>query len=249
MTDPQVEAEPQTAPEPEAQSDAAETPQETSPQPLTRELVEELISQARAQDRTEIEQVKKELESAYKTLRRGEAKGDTAQKRIDRLEQDLFEISLRGLEPQQQDLERLKRQSQRDSESRNVQLDPNAEVAAFQAWSASVLAEEGIAGNDPTLTEAFQKYGEGWTSQADLRVAMTRAIAKVRAEEAKKAKAEAADREKKAREEERTKLRNENRQAEPRLDKGTPAATAKNKSLLTMSQEEWDAFNAGRRGQ
>lgn len=244
MTDPQVEAETQTAPEPEAQSETAETPQETSPQYLTREEVDAIIEEKVAARQAEID---KQLEAAYKTLRRGEGKSDTLLKKVERLEQEQFENSLRGLEPQQQDLERLKRQSLRDSESRNAQADPNAEVASFQAWATSVLAEEGIAGTDPILTEAFQKYGEGWTSQADLRVAMTRAIAKVRTEEAKKAKAESADREKKAREEERTKLRNENRQAEPRLDKGTPAATAKNKSLLTMTQEEWDAFNASRR--
>ena len=236
MTETEVKVEPQTA-EP-AQSEA-ETPQETS---LTRDQVKALIDETWASRETEI---RKELESAYKTLRRGEAKSDTSLKRIDKLEGELLEVALRGLEPQQQEVERLKRQVQRDAESRTAP-DANAEVAAFNGWSRSFLEEEGIPSNDPTLAEAFQKYGEGWQTQADLKVALTRAVAKVRTEQAKKANSDSAAEVKKAREEERAKLRNENRQAEGKVDRGNPASAAP-KNFLTMSQEEWTAFKTTRK--
>lgn len=241
MTEPEVQVEPQTV-EPEkveTQSAPAETPQETSP---TLEQVKALIDETWASRKTEID---KELESAYKTLRRGEAKSDTAQKRIEKLEGELLEVSLRGLEPQQQEVERLKRQVQREADSRTAPS-ADAEVAKFNEWSRPFLEEEGIPSNDATLTEAFQKYGEGWTTQADLKVALTRAVAQVRKAEAKKAVADSAEQVKKAREEERAKARNTERQSEGKLDRGTPAASNR-KDFISMSDEEWKAFNASRR--
>lgn len=242
MTELEVKAEPQTAPVLEtapAQSEAAETPQETS---LTREDVKALIQETWAERKVEID---KELDTAYKTLRRGEAKSDTAQKRIDKLETELFDLSVRGADPQAIEIEKLKRQVQRDADSRTAP-DANAEVAAFNAWSKSFLEEEGIASNDPVLAEAFKRYGDGWQTQADLKVALTRAIARVRTEEAKKAKSDSAEAVKKAREEQDAKHRNETRQSEGKVDKGTPASAAK-RNFLTMTSEELAAFNASRR--
>ena len=239
MTEPEVQAAPETAPVPEAQTAEAQTPQETS---LTREDVKALIEETWATREVDI---RKELDTAYKTLRRGEAKSDTSLKRIEKLENELVEVSLRGLEPQQQEIERLKYQVQRDAVSRAAP-DANAEVQAFTAWSTSFLEEEGIKSNDPVLAEAFQRYGEGWQTQADLKVALTRAVSKVHAESAKKVRAESADQVKKAREEERAKLRNETRQSEGKVDKGTPASTA-NRNFLTMSDEEWKAFQSTRK--
>ena len=240
MTEPEGTVEPTTAApapvEPAAQTETTTEPQETST--LTLDQVKALI-----EERDVL--IRKETEQAYKTLRRGEAKSDTALKRIEKLETELLEVSLKGLDPDKAEVERLKRQVQRDVESRTA--DPQQEVTAFQGWSASLLEEEGIDPKDPTLAEAFGKYGEGWQSQADLRVALTRSIAKVHAERTKAARAESADREKKAREDERAKLRNENRQAEGKVDKGTPAsATPASKNILSMTPEEWTAFNASR---
>lgn len=245
MTEPEVTAEAQTAPSlpvaEEAQSAEPETTQETSP--LTRDEVAAIIEEKVAARALEIE---KQLDSAYKALRRGEAKGDMSLKELQKIRAEIDELSLRGLEPEKAELVKLQRQVQRDAESRNAPVDSNAELAQFNAYAKSVLEEEGIAGTDPVLTEWFKKYGEGYQTQADLRVALTRAIAKVRTEEAKKAKADSADREKKAREEERAKLRNEKRQEEGKVDRGTPAA-GQSKNFLTMSSEELEAFEKSRR--
>lgn len=240
MTEPTGTVEPTTAApalvEPAAQTESTEQPQETST--LTIDQVKALIAERDVE-------IRKEQEAAYKTLRRGEAKSDVALKRLEKLEQELFDTQIRGLDPKDAEVEKLKRQVQRDAESRTT--DPQQELTAFQAWSASLLEEEGIDAKDPILAEAFKKYGEGWQNQADLRVALTRSVAKVQAERAKTARAEAADREKKAREDERAKLRNENRQAEGKVDKGTPASAAPvGKNILSMTPEEWTAFNASR---
>ena len=230
MTEPEVKAEPQTTPvevQPEVQSEAAETPQETS---LTRDEVTAIIEEKVAAQRADVE---KQLEAAYKTLRRGEAKGDTAQKRIDQLEDKLFDLSLKGLEPQQVEIERLKRQTQ---QAQSPSVDPNAELASFNAYARSVLEEESISDKDPVLTEWFQKYAKDGQTATDWKIALTRAVAKVRGEEAKTAKAESSEREKKAREEGRAIQRNEKRQADGPVDRGTPASTA-GRNILTMSTE------------
>lgn len=240
MTEPDVPVQTQTAPVEEAQSEA-ETPQETSPQYLTKEDAQVLIEQVWTERKIELE---KQLDAAYKTVRRGESKSDTSQKRIDKIESEMFELSLRGLEPQQVETERLKRQVAQSSYSAP---DPNVVQAEFAGYARSVLEEEGIKGDDPVLTEWFNKYADGYQSLADLKVALARSVGRVNADKAKKATADAGEREKKAREEERTKLRNEKRQEEGRVDKGTPASAAQSKSILTMSEEEWTSFNAGRR--
>ena len=240
MTEPEVKVEPQTAPAlPEAQSEPAETPQETSP--LTRDEVAAIIEEKVSARQAEID---KQLEAAYKTLRRGEAKSDTLVKKVERLEQEQFENSLRGMEPQQQEIEKLKRQTQ---QAQSPSVDPNAELASFNAYARSVLEEESISDKDPVLTEWFQKYAEAGQTASDWKIALTRAVAKVRTEESKKARSESAEREKKAREEERAKLRNENRQAEGKVDKGTPASATAQKNFLTMSSEELEAFEKSRK--
>ena len=239
MTEPEVKAE-QTAPAPEAQSTPAET-KETSPEPtyLTKEDAAALIEAAKAD-------LDKQLDAAYKTLRRGEAKSDTAQKRLDKLEVEVFESSLKGLEPDKQEVERLKRQYQRDTETRTV--DPQAELTSFQSWAQSYLDDEGIDAKDPTLVERFNKLAEGWTSQSDLRVALARATGQTHAAKAKVVAAESAEREKMAREDERTKSRNETRQAEGKVDRGSAPAAASptKKNFLEYTSEEWDAFKTTR---
>ena len=244
MPEPEVTAAEVTVPavEAETQAEAAAT-KETAI--LTRDDVKALIDETWA-DRENV--IRKELEAAYKTLRRGEAKSDVAQQRIDKLESELFEVSVRGLEPERIEVERLKRQVQRDAETRSVISDPNAEVAAFQNWSVSVLEEERIKSDDPVLAEAFKRHADGWQNAADLRVALTRAVAAVHREREKTARSESAEREKKAREEERAKLRNETRQSEGKVDRSTPAASARSggKGVLHMTPEEWEAFKATR---
>lgn len=240
MPEPQETVEPQTAPTPEApveeaQSEQTET-QETAT-PLTREDAKALIEEVWAERQTEI---RKEIDQAYKTLRRGEAKSDVSIKRIEKLETELFDISLRGLDPQAVEIEKLKRQAQRA----DPVSDPNSEASAFQGWATPYLEGEAINSEDPVLKASFQKYAEGWTNAADLRVALTRAVADVHKDAAKKAKSESADREKKAREDERAKLRNEKRQEDGKIDKGTVAGKASGpaKSALYLSQEEWEAL-------
>ena len=240
MTEPEVKAETLTAPleqQAEAQSEA-----ETQDTSLTRDQVAALIDEKVAARAVELE---KQIDSAYKTLRRGEAKGDMSLKELQKIRVEIDELTLRGLEPEKVELVKLQRQVQRDADSRTAP-DANAEAAAFNVWSAPFLEEEGIASNDPILAEAFKKYGEGWQTQADLKVALTRSVAKVRTEQAKKASADSADQVKKAREEERAKVRNDNRQTEGKVDRGTPTSTSR-KDFLTMSNEEWAAFNASRR--
>lgn len=243
MPEPEVTAAPETVPA-EGTPPAEAVPQETAP--LSRDDVKALIQETWAEREQEI---RGELKAAYNTLRRGEAKSDTSHKRIDKLEHELFEISVRGLEPGQVEIERLKRQVQHDAESRAMPNDPNAEVASFRAWAAPVLEEERIDPNDPVLVASFERHGSGWQNAADLRVAMTRAVADVHKEQAKKARSESAERENKAREEERAKLRNEQRQGDGKVDKATPATPARSgmpKNVLSMSPEEWEKFKASR---
>ena len=245
MPEPQETVEPQTAqPEAEAQSEQIE-PQETAT-PLTRDDVKALIEETWAERQTDI---RKEIDQAYKTLRRGESKSDVVQKRIDKLEQELFDVSTRGLEPAQVEMAALKRQLARDADARTVSQDPSAEVSAFQSWSSPYLEEEGIKPEDPVLVAAFQRHASGWQNAADLKVAMTRAVADVHKEQTKKARSESAEREKKAREEERAKLRNETRQAEGKIDKGAVSgkSSGQPKNWLAASPEEWEALQAQRR--
>ena len=244
MPEPQETVEPQTAPVVEvppqdAQSEPTET-QETAT--LTRDDVKALIEETWADRETTI---RKEIEQTYKTLRRGEAKSDVSLKRIEKLETELFDISLRGLDPQQAEVEKLRRQVQRDADTRSVP-DPNSEASAFQGWATPYLEGEGINSEDPVLKASFQKHAEGWTNAADLRVALTRAVADVHKDAAKKARSESAEREKKAREDERTKLRNEKRQEDGKIDKGGAASAGRPKSFLDMPKEEWEAFKATR---
>lgn len=238
MAEPQEPAATPTDPAPESPTVAPET-QET---PLTLDTVKALIDETWA-DRERA--IKGELDSAYKTLRRGEAKSDVAHQKIARLEQELMEVSLRGLDPQQAEIETLKRK-QRDTETR--QPDPNAEAAAFQGWSSSFLDEEKIDPKDPVLVKEFERHAIGWAVAADLKVALTRAVAAVHREREKTARAESADREKRAREEERARARNEKRQEEGKVVVGTPASSAgpRPKNLLSMTPEEWEAFKAQR---
>lgn len=242
--------------EPEGQApaptDAQEAPPseeakvEETPTYITLEDAKALLDQTWAERETNI---RKDLEAAYKTLRRGEAKSDQAQKRIDKLEAELLEVSLRGLEPAQVEVEKLRRQVQRDADSRSAPPDPDAEVAAFKGWSSSYLEEEQIGPDDPVLKASFQRYADGWQGAADLRVALTRAVADVRKEQAKAARSEAAEREKKAREDERAKLRNEKRAEDGKVDKGAAApasASPVRKNWLAAPPEEWEALKSQR---
>ena len=239
MPEPQETVEPQTAPAVEVPQEAQSEPTETQETAtLTRDEVKALIEETWADRETTI---RKEIEQTYKTLRRGEAKSDVSLKRIDKLETELFDISLRGLDPQAVEIEKLKRQAQRADS--NVP-DPNSEASAFQGWATPYLEGEAINSEDPVLKASFQKHAEGWQNAADLRVALTRAVADVHKDAAKKAKSESADREKKAREDERAKLRNEKRQEDGKIDKGTVAgkATGTPKNLMALSPEEWETL-------
>jgi hypothetical protein len=239
-------AEPETAPPttPAEEAPAAEPAAPETPTYLTLDEAKTLIEQTFVEREGNL---RKDLDAAYKTLRRGEAKSDVAQKRIDKLEAELFEISLRGMEPQQAEVEKLRRQMQRESEARSV--DPNAEVASFNAESASILEEEGISAEDPVLKASFQRFAAGWTSAADLRVALTRAIAQVHKEREKAAKADSAKAVERAREEERAKARNDKRDADGKIDRGTHAAASAKPAVrnwLSASNEEWEALKTQR---
>lgn len=239
MAEPEVAAVAPTAPVEEAPS--AEVAAQETPTYLTIDDAKALIESTLSERESNI---RKDLDAAYKTLRRGEAKGDNAQRRIDKLETELFDLSLRGLEPQQQEVAKLQRAVQQQTTA----PDPNAEVAAFRAWSTSVLDEEKISADDPVLKGSFERHADGWTSAADLRVALTRAIAQVHKEREKAAKADTSKLVEKAREEERAKARNANREAEGKIDKGTAAAGGgRTRSILEMPPDEWEAFKATRR--
>lgn len=244
MAEPQETVEPQTAPTPElvtepvAQSEPTET-QET-PTYLTKEdamaLVEGVLSERESG-------IRKDLEAAYKTLRRGEAKSDMSIQRIQRLESKLEELATRDMSPEESRIWKLEREVERATTT--TAPDATQEISVFQSWSSPFLEEEKIDASDPVLKAAFEKHSNGWQNAADLKVALTRAVAAVHREREKSARTESAEQVKKAREEERAKLRNEKRQEDGKVDKGVAAPTsaqARPKNLMALSKEEWDAL-------
>lgn len=237
---PEPEATPAvTAPadQPEAQP-AAVVPTETA---LTREEVQALISAAKEET---LAKTKENLDAAYKTARRSESKGDTAAKRIERLEAQLEALATRGMDESESRAWKAERALERQIESTQTvsqQQEYERAAADFQQRSTSFLNSEGIKSDDPRLMAAFSKYASEARSYDDWDKALLRAVAEVHKDERTKLTTEQKAREDKIREEERAKLRNENRSSAGPIDKGQPSS-ASSKPVKEMSDEEFREY-------
>ncbi len=213
---------------------------------LTREEVAALLATAKTEVTAEL---RRELENAYKAARRGEAKGDQAQKAIAKVEARLETVATRGMDETEARLWRAQRAEERAAEASSTVS--NAQeyervAAEFQQRSASYLASEGIKSDDPVLTAAFSKFTSESKSYADWDTGLVRAVAEVHKARAKALADEQKGLSDKVREEERAKLRNEQRTSEGAVDKGAPASNGQKKAVWDMSEEEFKTYDAQR---
>lgn len=224
-----------------------EVPNETA---LTRTEVAELIAAAKQEVETKLEtKIRTDLEAAYKAARRSESKGDTANARIAKMEATLEAVATRGMDESEVRLWKAERAAERAGEATaqvSAQQEQEQQVRAFQDRSTAYLASEGIKPDDPRLIAAFNKYAEGYRSGDDLDKALMRAVVEVHKSERQRTEAEIKSAIEKAREEERAKLRNEQRAAEGKVDKGTPASTSSKIDWANLSEEEFKALDAQR---
>ena len=219
-------------------------PEQPAPEPeraTKAELQSELTSV-----RAELAKVREEArESGSRAQSAADKHAARLEKRIERLSTTLEQIAALNMdEPSlrawkaQQETEKLREQySERDSEaaSRKAQED-------FQAYSAAVLAEEGISSTDPVLRSAWDRYAAGGKDISDWKAALGRAIAEVRKAEAKTAIEKAQEAEKKAREDERAKMKNEKRSNSGSVDQGVSASVSQ-KRIRDMTEEEFAAYD------
>ena len=216
----------------------AVAPTETA---LTREEVQALISSA---NEATLAKTKESLDAAYKTARRSESKGDTAAKRIERLEAQFEAIATRGMDEPESRAWKAERALERATETSQTvtqQQEYERNAADFQQRSASFLNSEGINPTDERLTTAFSKYAADAKTYDDWDKALLHAVADVHKDEKVKSTADQKTREDKIREEERAKLRNENRSADGPIDKGQPASTS-TKPVKEMNDEEFKEY-------
>jgi len=237
---PELEATPAlTAPadQPEAQP-AAVVQTETA---LTREEVQNLISTVKEEL---LAKTKQDLDAAYKTARRSESKGDTATKRVEKLESQLEALTIRGMDETEARAWKAERALERATESSQTvtqQQEYERAAADFQQRSTSFLNGEGIKPDDARLTAAFSKFAAEARSYDDWDKALLRAVAEVHKDERTKLSTEQKAREDKIREEERAKLRNEQRSTDGPIDKGQPSSTS-NKPVRDMNDEEFKEY-------
>ena len=228
-----------TAPadQPEAQPDPA-SPKETA---LTREEVQALISSVKEEL---FVRTKQDLDAAYKTARRSESKGDTATKRVEKLEAQLEALAVRGMDENETRAWKAERALERATESSQTvsqQQEYEKAAAEFQQRSSSFLNGEGIKPDDARLTAAFSKYAANARSYDDWDKALLMAVAEVHKDERTTSAAEQKTREGKIREEERAKLRNEQRSTDGPIDKGQPGSTS-TKPIRDMSDDEFKDY-------
>ena len=232
-----------TAPadQPEAQPVAVE-PTETA---LTRAEVQALISAA---NEATLAKTKENLDAAYKTARRSESKGDTAAKRIERLEAQFEAIATRGMDEPESRAWKAERALERATETSQTvtqQQEYERNAAEFQQRSASFLNSEGINPTDERLTTAFSKYAADAKTYDDWDKALLHAVADVHKDERVKSTADQKTREDKVREQERAKLRNQNRSADGPIDKGQPGSTS-TKPVKDMTDDEFREYERQR---
>lgn len=251
-----------TAPADQPPALTAETPPtETA---LTREEITTLISKARDEVRADVvNEVKRDLDAAYKAARRSESKGDVANSKLAKLETRFEELATRGMEDSEARAWKAERALERVQETaQNVgqQQEYEQQAAAFQQRSASYLSSEGIKPDDPRLTSAFARLAANAKTYDDWDKALLGAVSSVHRDNAQKLTVEtgkltesatklAADSKTvadKAREEERAKLRNEQRTVDGPLDKGQPSSSAPAKKTWDMTDEEFKAYDAVR---
>lgn len=242
MPEPVVAA-PVTAPEaiPSAPIEKAAEP-ETA---LTRTEVAELI--ATAKQEVEIK-LKADLDAAYKAARRSESKGDVANAKLVKMEAQLEAIATRGMDDGEAKLWKAERAIERANEASttvNQQQEYEQQTRAFQERTSKYLADEGIKADDPRFTAAFTKYAADSKTYDDWDKAVLRAAADVHKDEKRIKESEAKDLVEKAREDERVKLRNEQRSADGKLDKGGSASAPK-VDFTSMSDEEFKVYDEAR---
>jgi len=241
LPEPEVVAPATEAAVPAAPLTEATPPTETA---LTRAEIAELVSTAKAEVLAEM---KKDLENAYKAARRGEAKGDTANAKVAKLETHYEQLATRGMDESEARLWKAQRAEERAVEATTTvsqQQEFEKAAADFQQRSSSYLNSEGISADDPVLTASFAKYSADARTYDDWDKALMRSVADVHKNKAKQAAESAKTVADKAREEERAKLRNEQRRDEGPIDRGSPASPAPKKGTWDMTDEEFKAYDA-----
>jgi hypothetical protein len=219
----------------------ATPPTETA---LTRTEIAQLVSTAKAEVLAEM---KKDIDSAYKAARRSEAKGDTANAKITKMEARLEEVATRGMDEGEARLWKAQRAEERAAEASNTvsqQQEYEKAAADFQQRSTSYLNSEGISADDPVLTAAFAKYTAEARTYDDWDKALMRSVAEVHKVKAKQAMEQVKTAADKAREEERARQRNEQRKDEGPIDRGSPASPAPKKNVWDMTDEEFKAYDS-----
>lgn len=221
----------------------ATPPTETA---LTRAEVAELISKANEEVSTRL---KADLDAAYKAARRSEAKGDTANAKLAKMEARLEEVATRGMDEGEARLWKAQRAEERAQEASSTVTTQRDNERAFADWNVRAqeyLRTEGITAEDPVLIASFNKNVEGARTYDDYDRAMSRAVADVHKDRAKKATDNVKVVADKAREEERARLRNEQRRGEGPVDRGSPASPASKPDWKTMTDEEFKVYDAQR---
>jgi len=233
---PATEAELQPAPLTEATP-----PIETA---LTRAEVAELISKASEEVQAKL---KTDLDAAYKAARRSEAKGDTANAKLAKMESRLEEVATRGMDEGEARLWKAQRAEERAQEATTTvsqQQEYEKAASEFQQRSSAYLNSEGITSDDPVLTAAFAKFSAEARTYDDWDKALMRSVAEVHKDRSKKAAEQAKTAADKAREEERARQRNEQRRDEGPIDRGTPASTGIKKAVWDMTDDEFKQMDA-----
>lgn len=171
------------------------------------------------------------------------------ERRIERLASQLDAVATRGMDENeartwklQQELEK-ERESRTTTDSNTIRLQQEEE---FRVFSSTMLAEEQLDPNNPTLKAAFDRFAATAKDPSDWKVALTRAIAEVRKDEAKTAAQKTKEAVDKAREDERKKLLNKSREASGPLDTGNQGAISK-KPVDQMDDAEFAAYWEQRR--
>ena len=219
----------------------ATPPTETA---LTRAEIAELISKASEEVQAKL---KTDLDAAYKAARRSEAKGDTANAKLAKMEARLEEVATRGMDEGEARLWKAQRAEERAQEATTTvsqQQEYEKAAADFQQRSTAYLSSEGISADDPRLTGAFAKFSAEARTYDDWDKALMRSVAEVHKDNAKKAVEQAKVAADKAREEERARQRNEQRKDEGPIDRGSPASPAPKKNVWDMSDEEFKAYDS-----
>lgn len=243
--DPVAAEDPTPAVDAAVEEEAPAAPLEPSPEkePVTKAELKAEIASLREELRAKTEEAN---ESGRRAQRTADSQASRLEKRIERYSALLDEVATRGMdEPDirawkyRQEAEREREKSagyDAESQERKARED-------FASYSSQVLTEEQIDRENPVFKEAWNRYIGQAKDQSDWKVALTRAVADVRKNEAKTARDDASKAAERAREDERAKARNVKRQAAGPIDNGAVGSVSQ-KSVADMTDAEFDAVKA-----